>query len=298
MSQEANRPSKGEAPWTVQRLRDWTTQFLSKKGIDKPEVEAQILLAHALGWKRLDLFMRQDEEPPEDARQRFRDLVRQRAEGCPTAYLVGRKEFFSLEFEVSPAVLIPRDDTEWILTEFLCLAKEKTEPEVLDVGTGSGCLAIAVAKRHKTARITAVDISPEALAVAARNASSHGVADRITFLEGDLFGPLPAGQRFAFVLSNPPYISHAEFVQLPKDVRDFEPRLALDGGLDGFAIFDRLVDQAREYLEPGGHLLVEIGCAQETAGRERIARLPGYELGKTVHDLAGHPRVLCARRTA
>src|SRR5262249_34585749 len=142
MSQEAPRQSKIEAPWTVQRLRDWTTQFLGKKGIEKPEVEAQILLAHALSWKRLDLFMRQDEEPPEDARQRFRDLVRQRAEGCPTAYLVGRKEFFSLEFEVSPAVLIPRDDTEWILTEFLRLAKEKTEPTVLDVGTDLGGLAV------------------------------------------------------------------------------------------------------------------------------------------------------------
>src|SRR5439155_22578323 len=125
-----NPKSKREEPWTVRRLRDWTTQFLSKKGIEKPEVEAQILLAHALGWKRLDLFMRQDEEPPEDARQRFRDLVRRRAEGCPTAYLVGRKEFFSLEFEVSPAVLIPRDDTEWILTEFLRLAKERTDPAV------------------------------------------------------------------------------------------------------------------------------------------------------------------------
>jgi release factor glutamine methyltransferase len=295
MSQDARRPSKVEEPWTVKRLRDWTTQFLSKKGIEKPEVEAQILLAHALGWKRLDLYTRQDEEPPDDIRQRFRELVRQRAEGCPTAYLVQRKEFFSLDFEVSPAVLIPRDDTEWIVTEFLRLAKDVAEADVLDLGTGSGCLAVSVAKRHKTARVTAVDISPEALAVAARNASRHGVADRITFLEGDLFGPVAEGQRFDFILCNPPYVAQAEFAQLSRGVRDFEPRLALDGGPDGFTVFDRLIDQARQFLEPGGYLLVEIGCAQEAAGCERIGRLVGYELGKTVHDIAGHPRILCVR---
>src|SRR5262245_15971830 len=167
MSQDASgrprtetRPPTREEPWTVKRLRDWTRDFLGKKGLEKPELEASILLAHALGWKRIELYARQDEEPPEDARLRFRDLVRRRAEGCPTAYLVGHKEFFSLEIEVSPAVLIPRDDTEWVVTECLRLAKEMAEPHVLDLGTGSGCLAVAVARRHKTARVTAVDLSP------------------------------------------------------------------------------------------------------------------------------------------
>ena len=295
MSQDARRPPAAEEPWTVKRLRDWTAQFLTKKGLEGAEKEASILLAYALGWQRLDLYMRQEEEPPEEARQRFRDLVRRRSEGCPTAYLVGSKEFFSLAFEVSPAVLIPRPDTEWLVTEFARLAKELAECSVLDVGTGSGCLAVAAARQHKSARVTAIDISPEALAVAARNAAKHGVSERVTFLEGDLFSPLPAGETFDFILSNPPYISDAEFEKLARDVRDFEPGLALRAGPDGFAVLDRLFDQARGYLKPGGYLLVEIGFAQEEAARARLAALPGYEVGKTVHDAAGHPRVLSVR---
>jgi release factor glutamine methyltransferase len=293
---ENQKSKRIEEPWTVKRLRAWTAEFLAKKGLEEAEKETSILLAHALGWPRLDLYMRQDEEPPEDARQRFRDLVKRRVEGCPTAYLVGSKEFFSLAFEVSPAVLIPRPDTEWMVTEFVRLAKEMAECSVLDVGTGSGCLAVAAARQHRAARVTATDISPEALAVAARNAAKHGVAERITFLEGDLFGPLPAGATFDFILSNPPYVADAEFEQLARDVRDFEPRLALSGGPDGFAVLGRLFEQARGYLKPGGYLLIEIGFAQEEAARARLAALPDYEVGKTVHDAAGHPRVLSIRR--
>jgi release factor glutamine methyltransferase len=294
-SQIANPKSTMEEPWTVRRLRDWTVPFLTKKGVEKPGTEADILLAHALGWERIQLFMRHDEVAPEAARQRFRELVRQRAEGCPIAYLVGRKEFYTLEFEVAPSVLIPRDDTEWIVEECLRLGKEIPEPTVLDLGTGSGCLAVTVARQNKGARVTAVDVSPEALAVATRNAARHEVSDRVTFLEGDLFGPLPPGQRFHFIISNPPYIPTADLAGLERDVRNFEPHLALDGGPDGFAFLDQIITQAPGYLEPGGYLIVEIGITQETPARERISRVSGYALGKTVHDLAGHPRVLCAR---
>jgi release factor glutamine methyltransferase len=282
--------------WTVKRLLEWTTQFLTAKGIEKAWLDADLLLAHALGWKRTELRTRYDEEAPSEARQRYRELVKQRSEGCPVAYLIGRKEFFLLDFEVSPAVLIPRPDSEWIVTEFLRLARQVQEPRVLDIGTGSGCLAIAAARQHRTARVTAIDISPEALAVAARNARKQEVADRVTFLEGDLFGPLIEGQRFHFILCNPPYITHEELATLAPDVRNFEPHLALDGGADGLAVFSRLVEQAHSFLEPGGHLLVEIGCAQEKVGREKLAALSEYELGLTIHDIAGHPRVLCARR--
>src|SRR4051794_33415988 len=173
--------------WTIKRLLDWTTQFLDKKGVPKAWLDADLLLAHALGWKRIDLRTRYDEEAPEEGRQKYRDLVKQRAEGCPVAYLIGRKEFYLLDFEVTPAVLIPRDDTEWILTEFFKLARGQETPRVLDVGTGSGCLAVSVAKKILGARVTATDLSPEALAVAGRNASKHVVSDRISFLEGDLF---------------------------------------------------------------------------------------------------------------
>jgi release factor glutamine methyltransferase len=284
-----------EQPWTIRRLLEWTTQFLEQKRSESPRLEAQLLLAEALGCSRTHLYTHHDEEPAEEKRKAFKDLVQQRIKGKPVAYLLGRKDFFSLEFEVNPAVLIPRPDTEWVVTECLRLAKPMAEPRILDVGTGSGCLAVALAKQHKGARVTAVDISPEALAVAARNAARHGVIDRVAFLEGDLFQPIPAGTRFDFVISNPPYIPRAEIATLAADVREHEPHLALDGGVDGFAVFDRLIAAAPDYLEPSGHLLVEIHAYQEEPCRERIARHEGYELAGTIHDLAGLPRVLRAQ---
>jgi release factor glutamine methyltransferase len=282
-------------PWTVGRLLEWTTTFLAQKGSESPRLDAEVLLAHALGCKRIDLYTRHDEVAPEGGRQQFRDLVRRRVEGCPVAYLVGRKEFFSLELEVGPAVLIPRPDTECVVDECLRLARGAAEPAVLDVGTGSGNLAVAVARQHKGAKLTATDLSPEALAVAGRNAAKHGLAERIRFLQGDVYAPLGPDEQFDFILSNPPYIRHADIASLPAGVRDYEPHLALDGGADGFAVFDRLVAGAPSHLKSGGWLIVEIGTAQEGPGRERIARVEGFELAKTVHDGSGHPRVLRAR---
>jgi release factor glutamine methyltransferase len=288
-------PVSTDQPWTIKRLLDWTAGFLAQKGSESPRLDAEVLLAHALDCKRIELYTRHDEVPAEEARQRFRELVRRRIEGCPVAYLVGRKEFYSLVLEVGPAVLIPRPDTECVVMECLRLAKGLAEPRVLDLGTGSGAIAIAVAYYHKGAQVTAVDISPEALAVAVRNAERHGVADRVRFLHGDLFAPVPPGEQFDFVLSNPPYIPHGDLVKLPVGVRDYEPHVALDGGADGYAVFDRIVEQARDYLKPGGYLIVEIGAPQEERARRRIASFPEYELGKTIHDHSGHPRVLRGR---
>jgi release factor glutamine methyltransferase len=281
--------------WTIGRLLEWTTKFLAQKGSESPRLDTEVLLAHALGCKRIDLYTRHDEEAEEQKRTRFRDLIRQRIEGCPVAYLVGRKEFFSLELEVSRAVLIPRPDSECVVDECLRLAKAMPAPRVLDVGTGSGNLAVVVARQHKTAHVTAVDLSPEALAVAERNAVKHGVGGRMRFLGGDVFGPLAAEERFDFVLSNPPYIPHDDIAQLEPGVRDYEPHLALDGGKDGFAVFDRLIAGAPQYLNPGGYLIVEIGSPQEAPARQRIEAHGGYELAKTVYDGSGHPRVLKAR---
>jgi release factor glutamine methyltransferase len=284
-----------EQSWTIGRLLDWTTKFLQQKGSESPRLDSEVLLAHALGCKRIDLYTRHTEEAPEQGRQRFRELIRQRIEGCPVAYLVGRKEFFSLELEVNRSVLIPRPDTECVVVECLRLAKDMAEPAILDIGTGSGCLAITVAKHHKTAQVTAVDISDDALAVASRNAEKHGVAERIRFLQGDLFAPIAADERFDFILSNPPYVPHDDIAKLPLGVRDYEPHRALDGGADGFAVFDRLIAEALAHLKPDGWLLLEIGSPQEKPARERFATYEGYELEKTVHDGSGHPRVLMAR---
>jgi release factor glutamine methyltransferase len=291
----AGQPA-AQQDWTVGSLLEWTERYLTQKGVEFPRLDAQVLLAHALGCKRIDLYGTRHGEPAsEEVRQRYRELIRKRVEGCPVAYLVGRKEFFSLELEVGPDVLIPRPDSELAVTETLRLARGMAAPRVLDIGTGSGNLAVAVAKHHKGARVTAVDLSPKALAVAERNAVKHGVKDRVRFLGGDLFAPLPAGERFDFILSNPPYIPRDDIAKLAPGVRDYEPHLALDGGPDGYAVLERLVAGARDWLEPGGYLIVEIGAPQEAEARRRIAAHAGYELAPTVYDYSRHPRVLVAR---
>lgn len=281
--------------WTVGRLLDWTAQHLANKECESPRLDAEVLLAEALGCRRIELYTRYDELAGDEARQRFRALVRQRLEGCPVAYLVGRKEFFALEFEVSPAVLIPRPESEFVVMECLRLAQGMDRPRVLDIGTGAGNLAVAVASRHVAADVTAVDLSSEALEVARRNAAKHEVAGRMRFLQGDLFAPIPAGERFDFIVSNPPYIALEDMAGLPVGVRHYEPHLALAGGPGGYVVLDRLLSEARNYLEPGGHLIVEIGAPQEQPVRERFGAFPGYELAPTVHDYSRHPRVLCAR---
>jgi release factor glutamine methyltransferase len=294
MTPRTSDPGPGN-DWTVGGLLDWTVDFLTKKGSESPRLDAQVLLAHVLGCERIDLYgTRHGETASEDVRQRYRELIRRRVEGCPVAYLVGRKEFYSLRFEVGPAVLIPRPDTECLVLECLRLARSVEVPRILDLGTGSGNIAVAIAKQNPKARVTAVDISAEALEVAQRNAARHQVD--IRFLHGDLYEPLPSGEMFDFVVSNPPYIGQDELAKLPVGVRDFEPRRALDGGADGFAVFDRLVERAPEFVVTGGHLLVEIGTAQEIPARQRLQRLPGFELSPTIHDDSGHPRVLHARR--
>jgi release factor glutamine methyltransferase len=290
-----NQKSKMEGPWTYGRLLDWTANFLAQRGSEFPRLDTEVLLSHTLGCKRIELYTRYDEPATEEERTRFKELIRKRLEGCPVAYLVGRKEFFSLEFEVGPAVLIPRPDTETLVVEALRLARELPEPNVVDIGTGSGAIAVALARQHKAAKVSATDISPEALAVAQRNAARHGVAERIRFLHGDLFEPIGAEERFDFILSNPPYIAREDLTKLPVGVRDYEPQLALDGGLGGYAVFDRLIHEAPRCLKPGGYLIVEIGAPQEGPTRQRLGAYPEYELGPTIKDGVGHPRVLRAR---
>ena len=153
--------------WTVRRLLEWTEDFLRKKQVESPRLEAQILLAHALGCPKIDLYVRHEEEPPEDRRTAFREMIRKRAEGMPVAYLVGYRDFYSLPFDVTPAVLIPRPETETLVVEALRFLKPLAAPRVLDLGTGSGCIAVTLAAQHKTAEVTAIDLSPEALEVAA-----------------------------------------------------------------------------------------------------------------------------------
>src|SRR5262245_9993916 len=285
-----------EQTWTLGALLDWTAKHLAQKGLEFPRLDAEVLLAHAVGCKRIDLYgMRFADVATPEARQKYRELIGKRLEGCPVAYLVGKKEFFGLEFNVSPAVLIPRPDSEHVVLETVALAKALAAPRIVDIGSGSGNLAVALAKQLPAAQVTTIDKSAAALAIAQQNAAKHGVAQRIRFLEGDLFTPLAANE-FDFVVSNPPYIPAKDIAQLPIGVKVYEPHLALDGGPDGFAVFDRLIDAARARLVPGGWLIVEIGAPQEEHARQRLAALAEYELAPTVRDFSGHPRVLKARR--
>lgn len=282
--------------WTIKALLAWTTDFLAKKGIEGPRNEAQILLAHVLKCSKVDLLVRYDEQPTEVERTRFRELIHRRVAGWPVAYLVGTRDFYLLSFEVSPAVLIPRPESETLALEALAYLKPLKGPTVLDLGTGSGCIAISLAHQKKDATVTAVDVSPDALAVAKRNAAKHGVTERIEFRLGDLFAPLATVSSFDLVVSNPPYIAHGEFASLAPDVRDHEPRVALDGGPDGLAFYRRIANGVSPFLKPGGRLMLEIGFTQDETVRGILASRPDLEIAPTLKDMCGHARVVMAKR--
>lgn len=291
-------PDPAAEAWTIRRLLSWTTDFFAKRGFESPRLEAEVLLAHVLDHARYQLYMHIDDVVSDAARSAFRDLVKRRSEGEPSAYLVGRKEFYALSFKVTPAVLIPRPDTEFLVIEALeALGKMvgRETPRLADVGTGSGCLAVAVARRSPQVRIVAIDRSAEALAVARENAQAHGVADRIDFCEGDLFEPLDPEDRFDLIVSNPPYVATPVWETLEPTIKNFEPRLALDGGIDGLDVIRRLVDQAAVRLHPGGTLAMEIGSDQG----EAVTRLFAGDLWSppTIRrDHAGLDRVVTTRR--
>lgn len=276
--------------WPISRLLSWTEQYLRQKGIESPRLDAQILLAHVLNVPKIQLQVRFEELVSEEHRAAFKALIKRRVEGCPVAYLVGYREFFLLRFEVTPAVLIPQPDTETLISEALTVLKGQAQPRVLDLGTGSGCIAVTIAHQHHSAEVTATDISAQALEIAQRNADRHA-PDRIRFAEGDLFAAVTAGERFDLILSNPPYIAEGEFPDLPVEVREHEPRLALDGGPDGLAVVRELVHQAPAWLNPSGRLMIEIGYRQEEAVRG-LFEAAGFANVATLRDRGGHPRVI------
>lgn len=281
--------------WTLGRLLTWTTNFLKDKQADSPRLDAEVLLAHILGVQRIALYTRFDELASEEVRNRYRQLVKQRVEGCPVAYLVGFKEFYNLRFTVTPAVLIPRPETELLVLEAIRFAKPLSTPRIVDVGTGSGAIALTLAKHVPQARMTAIDVSPEALDVARKNAELLKLSSSVRFLQGDLLQPV-ASEKFDLVVSNPPYIDSEVVKQLPVTVKNFEPKLALDGGLGGTAIIERLATEAKTVLGAGGHLLLEIGADQGKSVPALFERLGGYGPVTVLPDHAGLPRVVKAPR--
>ncbi|MEX2112268.1 MAG: peptide chain release factor N(5)-glutamine methyltransferase [Pirellulales bacterium] len=285
--------------WTIGRLLGWTADYLAAHGSESPRLEAEVLLAHARGCRRIELYTSFEDPADEGLRTAFRGLVRRRAEGTPVAYLVGHREFYSLDFRVTPDVLIPRPETEFVVLTLLDLAKAlpaDREIAIADVGAGSGVIGITAARHVPRARVTAVDISPAALAVARDNAERLGVIDRMEFLEGDLLTMVAAKQPFDIIASNPPYITTAELAELARDVRQFEPELALSGGASGTDVIERLIPQAAERLAGGGSLLLEISPMLQQAVEGLVDADGRYERGTTVKDMAGLARVVVARR--
>lgn len=289
-------PTPAGDVWTVKRILDWTIPHLKSQGSESPRLDAEILLAHARGCPRIQLYTNYDEPLTDAQRATMRDLVKRRAAAEPVAYLVGHREFFGLDFRVTKDVLIPRPDTETLVVEAIEALKAQAAPRVLDVGTGSGCIAISLAVNCPNAEVTAIDLSAAAMDIAQTNAHTHNVAGRIRWLCGDLFAPLNASEQFDLIASNPPYIAVAEIEMLSADVRLHEPRSALDGGPDGLDIIRRLIAGAPQHLVSQGKLLIEISGEQADSVTQLLATNGHYDDIAVLKDLAKQPRVVRAVR--
>jgi release factor glutamine methyltransferase len=288
--------------WTVRRILEWTGQFLARKDVDSPRLSAELLLSHVLNVPRIRLFTDYERPLVERELGAYRDLVKRAGEHEPIAYLTGKAHFFNLELDITPGVLIPRPETETLVENVLQTARNDltlAEPRVLDLCTGTGCIAAAIAKNLKGSTVTAIDVSEKAVQVATRNIERLGLASRVTVLHGDLYEPLTdsvESRPFNLILANPPYIPTAQIETLDRNVREFEPVTALDGGLDGLTIHRRILEQASHRLVPGGRVYLEIAYDQGDAARDLAAQFP--ELGdvKILRDLGGRDRVLTARK--
>jgi release factor glutamine methyltransferase len=293
---------ESEGTWTVRRLLEWTAPFFQKKGVDSPRLSAELLLAHVLAAPRIKLYT--DYERILDPRQisAYRELVRRAAEDEPVAYLTGRAHFFNLEFHVTRDVLIPRPDTETLVENVIQLIRHQPgfeTPRVLDLCTGSGCIAAAIAHNVKDAVVLATDISEPAVAVARENIQRLGLNGRVTVEQGDLFAPLDRMvDRYPFhlLVANPPYIPTNQIPGLDRSVREYEPLAALDGGLDGLVIHRRILADAPPRLLPGAHIFLEIAFDQGDVAREVAAEYSDFTDVRILKDQGGNDRVLAARR--
>jgi release factor glutamine methyltransferase len=277
--------------WTVRRVLAWAAADFADRHLATPRLDAELLLCKAIACSRLDLYVGMD-RPLEGAELKaFREAIARRRRREPVAHIVGEKEFWSLAFEVTPDVLVPRPDTETLVDAALRLGPGD---RLLDLCTGSGCVAISLAAERDGLRADAVELSPAAAAVARRNTARHGVADRVAVIEGDLFSPLQDGARYSMIVSNPPYVRDAEIEALEPEVR-CEPRLALAGGDDGLDVIRRIIEGAPRFLTPGGALLLELDPRQAARVAAELGPAALGVVGDVIRDLAGLDRVVVFR---
>ncbi|MBW1974430.1 MAG: peptide chain release factor N(5)-glutamine methyltransferase [Deltaproteobacteria bacterium] len=285
-----------EKKWTILEVLKWTSRYFQGKGISNPRTDAEVLLAHALGVERIDLYLRYDQPLTADERAVYREFVRRRASGEPVQYITGHREFWSLDFEVTPDVLIPRPETEVLVEIAIKYLKERRFRRVVDIGTGAGVIAVALAHEIDGISVLATDISSSAINVARRNAVKHGVADRIRFIVMNLFESLLPDVKFDVIVSNPPYVSSEEYRKLDREIKNFEPSIALLGGADGLDVVRRLIVQGMSHLTTGGFLFIEIGYGQAEAVRDFVSGL-GQEVSINIFDDYAHiPRVVCIEK--
>jgi release factor glutamine methyltransferase len=282
------------SPWTPLELVRWTAGYFKDNRIESARSEAEILLAHALGTRRIDLYLNHDQPLCDDELARFKSTIQRRVAGEPVAYITGTREFWSLELAVNPSVLIPRPETECLVEAVLPFldAHDRPPKRVLEMGTGSGAIVIALAHEHPEHRYTAMDRSVTALQTARQNARTHRLADRVSWFCGDWDTALaPGREAFDLIVSNPPYIRSGDITGLQTEVREYEPALALDGSGDGLACIRQIVESAHRHLRPGGLIALEMGYDQKRDVASIVGETGRYESLRIVRDYSGHDRV-------
>jgi len=279
---------------TVLEVIQRSTEFLRNKGVDSPRLQTELLLAHLLRMPRMKLYLNFERQLSQTELDNFRELIRRRGQRQPLQHIVGSTSFCGLELMVDPHVLIPRPETELLAERGWSFLKSLNHPSTaLDLGTGSGCLAIALAVHDPEAQLVAIDISAEAVELAKQNAARHNVLDRINFLQGDAFGAFGSPKSFKLIISNPPYIPTDEIAALQAEVREHDPRQALDGGPDGLAFYRRFAAEAAPFLKPGGKIMLEFGDGQAQAVRE-IFESQKWIVEAIIEDYTQRPRILIA----
>jgi release factor glutamine methyltransferase len=255
--------------WTIQKLLNWVAEHLKAKGVDSPRLSAELLLSHVLGLKRIELYTQFNKVVEQEQLTQLHGLVKRAAEHEPIAYLTGKREFYSLEFEITKDCLIPRPETELLVERTIeFLRKRNGEQFVCDLCTGCACVAVSIARNYANCRIVATDISGAALEVAECNVIKHGLPNRVKLLKGDLFEPIIPGlgpAKFDLIVANSPYVSEPEYEKLAKNVKDFEPKQALIAGYDGLDVIKKIIVNAGQFLKPTGALMLEIGNEQGSA---------------------------------
>ena len=286
--------------WTIQKLPNWITEYFTEKGLDSPRLAAELLLSHVVGLKRIELYTQFDKPIAKQQLDQLHKLVKRAGQSEPIEYLTGKTEFYSLQFGVTSDCMIPRPETELLAERAIKFLQSRPGSQlVCDIGTGTGCIAIAIARNCPDVRIIATDICDAALAVAAENVEKHQLQDRIELLCGDLFEPIArrlGGDKFDLIVCNPPYVSTAEYEGLEKNVKDYEPKLALLAGRDGLDVHRRIIEEVDAFLKTDATLMLEIGYNQGQAVRKLLEESGWFAEIQIEKDFNNNDRIAIAKK--